>query len=82
MPAGNVLAAAVERLLSVQEAKTVTQLASELRPPVSPRAIRYAVRMLVESGRAKRVGRPHCHFKILAVAEPREVASEQASPAV
>jgi repressor of nif and glnA expression len=76
MAAGELLAAEVAGVLHTQNAKTVSEITAELGGIVSTRAVRYAVRMLIEAGRAKRVGRAYCHYKVLAVVEePREQAS-------
>lgn len=77
MPAGELLADRVSTLLSVQQAKSVSQIARDLDPPVTGRAVRYALDILISQGRAKRLGHRSQHYKVLAVERLRE----QATPA-
>ncbi len=67
MPAGELLAARVLDVLSVFDGKTINEIAAVLRPPVSARAVRYAVALLIMDGKARRIGYRHQHFKILAM---------------
>lgn len=67
MPAGELLANRVAETLSTLTGKTATEIGKSLNPPVTARAVRYAIRLLVDAGRAKRTGHPGQHFKVMAV---------------
>ena len=57
MPAGELLANEVAKLLHVQNGKTVNELTGELTGAVTVRAVRYAVKLLVADGRARLTGK-------------------------
>ena len=69
MPAGQHLATSVLRLLDYQKGKTPAQIALEIRPPVTSRSVRYALKELFATGRAKRLGKSGQHYKAIAVRE-------------
>lgn len=75
MPAGELLADRVANLLSLQQAQSVNEIARGIVPPVTGRAIRYALDALIKSGRAKRLGHRNQHYKVLAVERLREQAA-------
>jgi hypothetical protein len=72
MPAGELLAARVLQVLSVFDGKTTNEIGAALTPPVTGRAVRYAILLLIASGKAKRIGKRGQHFKVLAVAEGQD----------
>lgn len=56
MPAGELLADEVAKVLHIRTPKTVNEITAELTGMVSKRAVRYAVMLLVKAGRAKTTG--------------------------
>ena len=56
MPIGEGLIERVAEALHVQQSKTINEIGAVLTPPVSARAVRYAVAELVKAGRAKLLG--------------------------
>lgn len=71
MPAGEFLSDRVATLLSAHHAKSVSQIVRDLDPPVTGRAVRYALDILISKGRAKRLGHRNQHYKVLAVPHDR-----------
>lgn len=87
MPAGELLANEIAKLLTTHTAKTVGDLHAELTGAVSRRAVRYAVQMLVTDGRAKLLGpkakgvqakHNRQRYKVVAVSEKEAQAREAA----
>lgn len=75
MPAGDLLSDRVATLLSADDAKTVSQIARDIKPPVSNRAVRYAIDILIGKGRAKRLGHKNQHYRVVAVERLRDASA-------
>ena len=82
MPAGESLANEVAKLLDSSTSKSVAELAGELEGAVTIRAVRYAVKLLVEAGRARLTGNKvmgsRQRYRVLAVL-PEEASREPAA---
>jgi hypothetical protein len=67
MPVGEKLVDRVAATLHISSGQTIAEIGAQLSPPVTPRAVRYAVARLIAAGRAKRHGSKYQHHKITAV---------------